>query len=203
MTAAAIIMPAAQHLARQINAAVTKGDGYYREAGTNLAALKKQKPPGISWGDYLRDCGVKLSQQRADQLIRWAKIDGRAEEDLAKDGKRKAESKDSSIGIPVEPTVDSAEASAEARKAEFAALDEAEDKDAPDADGDQTKQPPRAEVAKLVRAWVKASPEAKREFVRERWDEIARTRKQLEANGAHHEDRWIESETLPGREATP
>jgi hypothetical protein len=31
----------------------------------------------------------------------------------------------------------------------------------------QTKQPQRAEVAKLVRAWVKASPEAKREFVRE------------------------------------
>jgi hypothetical protein len=63
-------------------------------------------------------------------------------------------------------------------------------------DGDQTKQPPCAEVAKLVRAWVQASPEAKREFVRERWDEIARARKQLDTNGAHHEDRWIESETL-------
>jgi hypothetical protein len=81
--------------------------------------------------------------------------------------------------------ISDAEASAEARKAEHAALD-----------GDQTKQPPRAEVAKLIRAWVKASPEAKREFVRERWDEIARARKQLDANGASHEDRWIEGDTL-------
>jgi hypothetical protein len=62
--------------------------------------------------------------------------------------------------------------------------------------GDHIKQPPRAEVAKLVRAWVKASPEAKREFIRERWDEIARVRKQLDANGAGHEDRWIEGDTL-------
>jgi ParB-like chromosome segregation protein Spo0J len=81
--------------------------------------------------------------------------------------------------------ISDAEASAEARKAEHAALD-----------GDQTKQPPRAEVAKLIRAWVKASPEAKRQFVRERWDEIARARKQLDANGASHEDCWIEGDTL-------
>jgi hypothetical protein len=60
-------------------------------------------------------------------------------------------------------------------------------------------RPARGEVAKLVRAWGKASAGAKREFVRERWDEIARIRKQLEANGADHEDRWIESDTLPGR----
>jgi hypothetical protein len=39
-------------------------------------------------------------------------------------------------------------------------------------DDDQTKQPARSEVAKLIRAWVKASAGAKREFVRERWDEI-------------------------------
>jgi cysteinyl-tRNA synthetase len=63
-------------------------------------------------------------------------------------------------------------------------------------DDDQTKQPPRAEVAKLVRAWVQASPEAKREFVRERWDEIALIRKQLDANGVAHEDRWMEGDTL-------
>jgi len=51
-------------------------------------------------------------------------------------------------------------------------------------DDDQTKQPARGEVAKLVRTWVQASAGAKREFVRERWDEIAVARKQLEANGA-------------------
>jgi hypothetical protein len=77
------------------------------------------------------------------------------------------------------------EASAEARKAEHTALD-----------ADQIKQPPRAEVSKLVRAWVQASPEAKREFVRERWDEIVRARKRLDANGTPHEDRWIEGDTL-------
>jgi hypothetical protein len=57
------------------------------------------------------------------------------------------------------------------------------------------KQPPRAKVAKLIRAWVQAAPEVKRQFVSERWDEIARFRKQIDANGAAHEDRWIEGET--------
>jgi hypothetical protein len=63
------------------------------------------------------------------------------------------------------------------------------------------RKPPheKAQIAKLRRAWVEASSEAKREFVRERWDEIVVARKQLEANGADHEDRWIESDTLPGR----
>jgi hypothetical protein len=66
-------------------------------------------------------------------------------------------------------------------------------------DDNQTKQPPRSEVAGLIRTWVKASAGARREFVRERWDEISVVRKQLDANGADHEDRWIESDTLPGR----
>jgi len=63
------------------------------------------------------------------------------------------------------------------------------------------RKPPheKAQIAKLRRAWVEASSEAKGEFVRERWDEIARVRKQLETNGADHEDRWIESDTLPER----
>jgi hypothetical protein len=65
-----------------------------------------------------------------------------------------------------------------------------------DADDDQAKEPPRAEVAKLVKAWVQASPEAKRQFVRERWDEIARARKQLDANGGAAEKHWIEGDTL-------
>jgi hypothetical protein len=67
--------------------------------------------------------------------------------------------------------------------------------------GKSKRKPPheRAQVARLRSAWVKASPEARREFVRERWDEIAITRKQLDANGVDHEDRWIESDTLPER----
>ena len=67
--------------------------------------------------------------------------------------------------------------------------------------GQGQRKPPheKAQLAKLRGAWVKATPEAKREFVRERWDENAVARKQLDANGADHEDRWIESDTLPGR----
>ena len=61
---------------------------------------------------------------------------------------------------------------------------------------DQTKEPPRAEVAKLIRAWVQASAEVKRQFVRERWDEIAHVRNQLDANGGADKDRWIEGDTL-------
>jgi DUF3102 family protein len=76
------------------------------------------------------------------------------------------------------------QASAEARMAQNAALD-----------GDQTKPPPpRAEVAKLVGAWVKANPEVRREFVRERWDEIESVRKQLDADGKAAEDRWSDSD---------
>jgi hypothetical protein len=59
--------------------------------------------------------------------------------------------------------------------------------------GKSKRKPPheKAQFAKLRRTWINASPEAKREFVRERW--VAR--KQLEANGSDHEqDRWIESE---------
>jgi hypothetical protein len=60
---------------------------------------------------------------------------------------------------------------------------------------DQTKQPLPGEVAKLVRTWVKVSAAAKREFVRDRRDEITVVRKQLEANGSDHEqDRWIEGD---------
>jgi hypothetical protein len=64
-----------------------------------------------------------------------------------------------------------------------------------DAASDEGQQPAPGEVAKLVRTWVKASAAAKLEFVRERWDELTVVRKQLEANGADHEqDRWTESE---------
>src|SRR5262249_45189936 len=61
--------------------------------------------------------------------------------------------------------------------------------------GKSKRKPPheKAQFARLRRAWINASPEAKLEFVRERWDEIVVARKQLEPNGSDHEqDRWIE-----------
>jgi ParB-like chromosome segregation protein Spo0J len=115
------------------------------------------------------------------QLEKTVGKDGKARKRPAKKKATKPEAEDS--GNAIGP-----EASAEAMKAKFAALDDDGD--------DHTKQPPRAEVAKLVRAWVQASPEARRQFIRERWDEIACARKQLDANGAADEDRWIEGDTL-------
>jgi hypothetical protein len=95
------------------------------------------------------------------------------------------------------PRADTPEASADAMKAKFAAGEKDDEPNGEtDDQPDQTKQPARAEVAKLVRVWVQASPEARREFVRERWDEISLTRKQLDTNGnAAHEDRWLEGDT--------
>jgi hypothetical protein len=72
--------------------------------------------------------------------------------------------------------------------------DDAGDDEQTDAEAEQP--PPRAEIAKLVRAWVQASLGARRQFVRERWDEIARARKELDGNGGAAEDRWIEGDKL-------
>jgi ParB-like chromosome segregation protein Spo0J len=100
-------------------------------------------------------------------------------------GDHASDNADTNADTNADANAGSPEASAEARKKENAARD-----------NDPTREPPRAEVAKLVRAWVAASPEAQREFVRERWDEIARLRKQLDANGgAAHEDHWVEGDT--------
>jgi len=159
------------------------------EVGTALKALKAQKPKGIKWEQCLEECGIEIHRSRADQLIRIA--DGRTtvEEERADTAERTAKSRAEPPPRSGENAGDP-ETSAEAMKAKFAELDDTEETD------HQAKQPSRAEVGKLVRAWVKASPEAKREFIRERWDEIARARKQLDANGAAHEDRWIEGDTL-------
>ncbi len=47
---------------------------YYTAAGTCLRTLKQQKPDNVSWEKYVKTtCGI--SQQRADELIRFA--DGR------------------------------------------------------------------------------------------------------------------------------
>jgi len=195
---------------RKIDELEAKRDEREVEVGLALKALKAQKPKGIKWEQYLEDCGIEIHRSRADQLIRIA--DGRTtvEEERADTAERTAKSR-AELPLRSGENADEPEASAADMKAQFAALD---DEDIPpqatgggDAemagaaehaalDGDHTKQPSRAEVAKLVRAWVKASPEAKREFVRERWDEIARARKQLDANGAAQEDRWIEGDTL-------
>jgi hypothetical protein len=173
-----------------------KRDEREAEVGTALRALKAQKPKGIKWEQYLEECGIEIHRSRADQLIRIA--DGRTtvEEERADTAERTAKSR-TELPLRSGENAGDPETSAEAMKAKFADDEEDVEPDIETGDVeeiDQTKQPPRAEVAKLVRAWVKASPEAKREFIRERWDEIARARKQLDANGAAHEDRWIEGD---------
>jgi hypothetical protein len=180
MSAIAIHQTSKPHeLAREINKLT---DGIERDsklAGQYLVTLKAGKPPGITWEHYLKDCGVKISWQHADKLIAATKP--KSSEKSTGEPRQKREP-------PVETIEESPEASAEAMRGKFAELD--------DESGDQIKEPPRAEVAKLIKAWVTASPEAKRQFIRERWDEIARARKQLDANGAAVEDRWIEGESL-------
>jgi hypothetical protein len=178
MSAIAIHQTSKPHeLARAINKLT---DGIERDskiAGQYLATLKAGKPLGITWEHYLKDCGVKISWQHADKLIAATKP--KSPEKSTDEPRQRREP-------PVEAIEESPEASAEAMKAEFAALDDT---------GSESKEPPRAEVSKLVRAWVATSPEAKRQFVRERWDEIASIRKRLDANSAAHEDRWTERET--------
>jgi hypothetical protein len=209
----AIIMVEREHLVRAIKDGLRKIDEHDRkieeqetkrdereaEVGTALKALKTQKPKGIKWEQYLEECGIEIHRSRADQLIRIA--DGRTTvQDERTDTAERTKKSRADVPLPGICSGENGgdpETSAEAMRGRFADED-----DEPDIETDgveergRTKQPPRAEVAKLVRAWVKATPEAKREFIRERWDEIARARKQLDANGSAHEDRWIEDDTL-------
>jgi hypothetical protein len=183
---------------RKIEEQENKRDEREVEVGTALKALKAQKPKGINFEQYLEECGIELHRSRADQLIRIAEGRTTVEEERADTAERTAKSR-TELPLRSGENADDPETSAEAMKAKFAADEEGVEPDIETGDVeeiDQTKQPSRAEVAKLVRAWVQASPEAKRQFIRERWDEIARARKQLDANGAAHEDRWIEGETL-------
>jgi hypothetical protein len=213
-----------EHLVRAIKDGLRKIDEHEREieeqaskcaereieVGAALKALKAQKPTGIKWEQYLKECGIEIGRSRADQLIRIAEGRTTVEEERADTAERTAKSR-TELPLRSGENADEPETSAADMKAQFAALDDEDippqatgggDAETAEAaehaalDGDQTKQPPRAEVAKLVRAWVKASPEAKREFIRERWDEIARARKQLDANGSAAEDRWIEGDAL-------
>ena len=208
----AIVMTEREHLVRTIKDGLRKIEEHDRkieeqenkrderevEVGTALKALKAQKPKGIKWEQYLEECGIEIHRSRADQLIRIAEGRTTVEEERADTAERTAKSR-TELPLRSGENADDPETSAEAMKAKFAADEEGVEPDIETGDVeeiDQTKQPSRAEVAKLVRAWVQASPEAKRQFIRERWDEIARARKQLDANGAAHEDRWIEGETL-------
>jgi hypothetical protein len=187
MSVVAVYQTSKPHeLGRKADELMRKADHNAKQAGLMLTALKGAKPPGILWELYLKDSGWTFTARRANQLIREAQ---EPESERSPKNPSESISEQEIISQPdVDDVEESREASAEAMKAKSAELD--------DDDGDQTKQPPRADVAKLVRAWVTASPEAKREFVRERWDEIARARKQLDANGAAHEDRWIEGDAL-------
>jgi hypothetical protein len=97
------------------------------------------------------------------------------------------------------PTTDEAAAEIVDKFRQATGDDDAGDDDAGDdeqTDAEAEQPPPRAEIAKLVRAWVQASLGARRQFVRERWDEIARARKELDGNGGAAEDRWIEGDKL-------
>jgi hypothetical protein len=176
-------------------------------------------PNFIKWEQYLADCGIEIKRSRADQLIRIAVGRTTVEQERADTAERVAKSR---AGLPIHGAgiggnAADPESSAEARKAVFAEADQpkvlrvlasaipedstvrlqvvasAIPEDSPQPIGAELR---RAEVAKLVRAWVAAAPEAKREFVRERWDEIAAARQQLDANGAAHEDRWVEGDAL-------
>jgi hypothetical protein len=221
----AIVMTEREHLVRAIRDGLRKIDEHDRkiaeqetkrderevEVGTALKALKAQKPKGIKWEHYLEECGIEVHRSRADQLIRIA--DGRTtvEEERDDTAERTAKSR---ADLPLRSGEDAGDPEASAEEPLLLANPDAiaedimswkaafAENDAPPETNDaqetyQTILPPaRAEVAKLIRAWVQASPEVKREFVRERWDEIARARKQLDANGAAHEDRWMEGDAL-------
>ena len=192
---AAIVMQDPKRLARSINDSIALGDkstkeadDRYCDAGRDLAALKKMKPEGVTWEQYLADCGIEISRSRADQLIRFAESRGAIAKERAANAESHAKSRAASPGSPGEPAAEP-EASAEAMKAKLAALD----------DETTSKKPTRR--SDLIGAWTKASPEARRAFVRECWTEIARTRDQLDSNGtaqADHEtsDRWIEGDSL-------
>jgi hypothetical protein len=208
----AIVMTEREHLVRAIKEGLRKIDEHDRrieeqenkrderevEVGTALKALKAQKPRGIKWEQYLVECGIEIHRSRADQLIRIAEGRTTVEEERADTAERTAKSR-ADLPLRSGENAGDPETSAEAIKAQFAAAEEDAKPEIESDDikkPDQTKQPARAEVARLVRVWVQASPEAKREFIRERWDEIARTRKQLDTNGsAAHEDRWLEGDT--------
>jgi len=183
-------------IAKRLNAQYRAIEKSSEEMGRDLVLLKRSKAPGIEWGIYLKEFGIEFSREYADRLIRRVEPKKPIEPKPAPEPSSEPDIeifKESPEPQTIILEIESPEASAEAMKAQFAELDSA---NIEDDHGSQTKEPARAEVAKLVRARVAATPEVRRQFVRERWDEIARARKQLDANGAPAEDRWIEGDTL-------
>jgi hypothetical protein len=205
-----------RQLVRAIKVHIAEGDKakdeafqHYIAAGLHLWKLKRlHDGRGGTWAEWeqLLKTKIGIGKSRASELMRIA--DGRksVEEVRERSNESSAASHAKARELSCSPLISGEqavdpEASADAMKAKLGMLD-----DEPADDGDaQTKEPPptapaeppRAEVQKLIRAWVQASPEVKRQFVRERWDEIARARKQLDANGGvADQDRWIEEDTL-------
>jgi hypothetical protein len=107
---------------RKIEEHETKRDEREVEVGAALKALKAQKPNGIKWEQYLEECGIDVHRSRADQLIRIA--DGRTtvEEERADTAERTAKSR-AELPLRSGENAGDLEASAEAMKAKFAALD--------------------------------------------------------------------------------
>lgn len=69
-------------LVKRIKTLIEKGDlateraaNFYISAGQCLKELKERKPEGITWADYLGECGIEVGRRRADELIAIA--DGR------------------------------------------------------------------------------------------------------------------------------
>jgi hypothetical protein len=171
-------------------------------AGERLLSLRKRIEGGEAGPEWVNDWWgwyeqhFDRSRKDADKCMRMAGSPdpgaaqeaerAKAREAMARLRAERAAAAAAANAADVSGNDDETERSAEAMKAAHAALDAD--------DSGPTKEPPRAEVAKLLRAWVQASPEVKRQFIRERWDEITRVRKQIEANGVDHEDRWTEGD---------
>jgi hypothetical protein len=197
---------AVQEIHKHFGAAIdsdNKAHGHRIKAGQKLNKLRERIESGEAGPEWVDDWwgwyGVNFVRSRkdAEKVMRMAREDdpeAAAEEERAAARERMKRSR-AGDGANVRSNDADPEASAEARKAEYAAA-ESESGCAISADDSAPTPAARAEVARLIRAWVQASPEAKRQFIRERWDEIARSRKQLDANGADAEDRWIEGDTL-------
>jgi hypothetical protein len=81
----------------------------HAELGRRLKELKDQKPNSIKWVTFLRDKGIELSRQRADEYIRI--FEGRANVVELREKKRDSMRKTRAKRSPPrggEPTVDSA-----------------------------------------------------------------------------------------------
>jgi hypothetical protein len=110
-------------LIKVIKAHLAKGDklwgkanDHYTAAGKYLADLKAQKPKGISWENYLDDCGFEIGRRRADELILIGKGYRSVEEIRAEKAKSVANSR-AALALRSAENADDPEASAEEMRA--------------------------------------------------------------------------------------